>query len=190
MLEEVDDLVAGDLLGIEEHVEAHVLEDELVLGQQVGLVIDAGDDTLGAQPLGEEGADDVHGLGLGGVHRDEKVRLRAAGFPEDLDGGGVAEDGDHVGRGVEPLEPRIVVVDDGDVSAFVAEHLRQVGPHLAGPFDDDLHTSVLVIRHKDTQISRQAREDLDFFVKICLYLQYHETTSCLRSRRADARLLL
>ena len=190
MLEEVDDLVAGDLLGIEEHVEAHVLEDELVLGQQVGLVIDAGDDTLGAQPLGEEGADDVHGLGLGGVHRDEKVRLCTAGFPEDLDGRGVAEDGDHVGRGVEPLEPCIVVVDDGDVPAFVAEHLRQVGPHLAGPFDDDLHTSFLVIRHKDTQISRQAREDLDFFVKICLYLQYHETTSCLRSRRADARLLL
>ena len=159
MLEEVDDLVAGDLLGIEEHVQAHILEDQLVLGQQVGLVIDAGDDALGAQPLGEKGADDVHGLGLGRVHRDKKVRLRAAGFPEDLDGGGVTEDGDHVGRGVQPLETRLVVVDDGDVPAFMAEHLRQMGPHLAGPFDDDLHTSVLVINDKDKQIC----EDLFIF---------------------------
>jgi hypothetical protein len=143
MLEHVDDFVAGDLLRIEEHVEAHVLEHELVLRKEVGFVFDTGDDALGAELLRQQGADDVHGLGCGGIDRDEKVRLVAAGFLEDRDGGRVAEHGDDVGHGGEPLQPDFVVVDDGDVSAFVAEHLRKVGSHLSGSFDDNLHTIVL-----------------------------------------------
>ena len=120
--------------------------------------------------MGQQGADDVHGLGGGGIDRDEEVRLGAAGFPEDRDGGRVAEDGDHVGRGVEPLEPRFVVVDDGDVTAFVAEHLREVGAHLSGPFDDDFHTFVLVNRHKYKQIFRKMSKSIRACREISLYL--------------------
>ena len=86
MLEHVDDLVAGNLLRIEEHVNAHILEHQLVLRNQIGLVIHAGDHPFRAQLLRQQGADDVHGLGGEGIHGDEEVRLGAAGVAEDLDG--------------------------------------------------------------------------------------------------------
>ena len=140
MLEHVDDLVAGDLLRVKEHVNAHVLEHELVLGDEVGFVVHTGDDPFRPQLLRQQGADDVHGLGREGIHGDEEVGPGASGVPEDLDGRRVPEDGDHIGHGGKLPQARLTVVDDGNVAAFVAEHLRQVGPHLAGPFDDDLHT--------------------------------------------------
>ena len=143
MLEHVDDFVAGDLFREEEHVQAHVLEHELVLRKEEGLVVDTGDDALGTELFRQQGADDVHRLGGGGVDRDEKVRLLAAGLLEDRDGRRVPEDGDDIGHGGEPLQPDFVVVDDGDVPAFVAEHLREMGSHLPGSFDDDLHTKFL-----------------------------------------------
>ena len=140
MAQHVHDLVAGDFFREEEHVHAHVLEQQFVLRGQVVLIGDAGDDPLGAQFLGQQGADDVDALGLMGIDGDEKVRVSATGILEDADGGEFADDGGYIRLARQPPDAFLVAVDDRDVVGLLAQHLGQMRTHLSGTFNDYLHT--------------------------------------------------
>ena len=126
VLEQVDDLVAGDLLRIEEEVDAHVLEHQFVLRIHVGEVIDARRHALRADLLRQHGADDVDGLGNVRVDGDQQVGRLRPGLAQHGDGGRVPLDGNNVRRGGKLRDPRRVRVTDDDVVGFVAQHLREV----------------------------------------------------------------
>ena len=146
----VQDFVGGALFGEEHHVKAHVLEQKLVLGGQVGFVVNAGNYAFGPQFLGQEGAHDVYALVHGGVHGDEKVCMGAAGLREETYLGGLPQDGGYVGGGHKGPDTLRVRVDDGDLAAFRAKHLGQMRSYLSCAFYDNLHAKTSLIR-KDTK---------------------------------------
>ena len=92
-----DNLLGCALFGVEHQVYAHLLEQELVLRGEVVLVVHAGDDLSGPEPLCEQGADYVDLLVDVGVDGYEQVSLRHSGLPEHRDAGRVAVDRAHVG---------------------------------------------------------------------------------------------
>ena len=97
--QQVHDFITGALLGEKHHVQAHVLEQQFVLGGEIGFVVDTGNHALGAQLLGQKGAYDIDALLHPGVDGDEKVGSVAAGIFQDADGGRWALDGDDIGLG-------------------------------------------------------------------------------------------
>ncbi len=146
----VQDFVGGTFFGEEHHVHAHVLEQEFVLGGQIGFVVYTGNNTLGSQFFGQKGAHDVHALVHGGVHGDEKICMGAAGLREETDLGGLPQDGGYVGGGHKGPDTLRVRIDDGDLAAFRAKHLGQMRSYLSCAFYDNLHAKTSLIC-KDTK---------------------------------------
>ena len=138
MPQQVDDLAGRHLLRIEQVVDAHVDEHLFVVGFQIFVVVDAGDRLAGAELLGQHGRNDVRRLF--GTHGDEEVRLAHGGLLEHRERRAVALDDDHVGHARDGLQPLGIVVHDGDVVVFAAEHLGQMAAHLPRSGDDDFHS--------------------------------------------------
>ena len=126
MLEEVADLVSGQPFRIEHELDAHLLEQNLVLGCQIVVVADSGGHFGCAEILRQQGADYVHFLWNERYDRDEQVRMGYVGIPHSLDGRRRGENGRDVGNGCQGCQPFRIVVDHGNLVGFVAEHLGQM----------------------------------------------------------------
>ena len=141
VLEEIDDLVGRGPLGIEQQLDAHFLEQQLVLGRQVVLVAYACDHLAGAQPLCQQGSHYVYLLGREGVHGDEQVGVADIGFAQDAYRRRIAHHGLNVRVGAQGIDALLVVVYDRDVVGLALEHVREMGAYLSGTFNDDFHNS-------------------------------------------------
>ena len=138
MPQQVDDLAGRHLFGIEQVVDAHVDEHLLVVGFEVLVVVDAGDGLPGAQLLGQHRRHDVVVLLV--VHGDEKVALAHRSLAEHGESRRIPLDGNHVGQTPHVGKQFLVAVDNGDVVAVAAQHLRQMAPHLSRSRYYDFHS--------------------------------------------------
>ena len=114
------------VFSVEQELYAHFLEQKLVFGRQVVLVIDSGDDLGGPQPLCEQGSDYVDFLGGEWVHGYEQVSHLHSGLLQGLDGSGVAHHRLHVGVEGEIVDTLLVGVYDQNLIPFHAKHLCQM----------------------------------------------------------------
>ena len=126
MFKEFEYLIRRQFLRTEHELNAHLLEQQLVLGGEKVLVINPGSHFLRSQVLGQKGADNVDILRNEWHDGDEQVSVADISLPHSLQGRGMPLDGDHVGDRCDVTEPLRVVVYNGYVVGFLPEHLRQV----------------------------------------------------------------
>ena len=138
--ERVDDFIRRNPFRVKDVVDARFAQQPPAVSPEHLFVADTGDDALGAEFLRENGTQQVHFLGDKGENGDVKVRSPGAGLLENAQGAGAALDGLHVRIDGEVCEPFGIAVNDRDGMALGPQELGQVGPHLAGPFNDDFHT--------------------------------------------------
>ncbi len=85
VVEEADYLVRRYPFRIEHHLDAHLFEQQLVLGGQELLVADPCDDLRGPESLCEQGPHDVDFLRSEGIHGDIQVGPLNSGLLQDFD---------------------------------------------------------------------------------------------------------
>ena len=128
-------LVTGALFREEQHVYAQVLEQQFVLRGKVAFVVYTGQDPLGADLLGQQGAHYVHALRLERIHGNEKIGLGAACLSKQGNGGRGTLD-----RGyIEFAYTLPILVYDGDFIGRVAQQLGKMRTNLSGAFNNNLH---------------------------------------------------
>ena len=83
MLQKLEDLISCKFLGIEHELDAHLLEQQLVLGSKKIIVVNPGRDLFCSEVLCQKGAYDIDILGYERNDRDEQVGVLDIGLPHD-----------------------------------------------------------------------------------------------------------
>ena len=143
MLQQIEDLIGGEPLGIEHQLDAHLLEQQLVLGREKVVVVNSGCNFLGSEIFGEQRAHDVHILWHERHDGDEQISVLHVGLAHHPQRGWRSFDGDHVGYRADVGKPLRIIVNDGYVIGLKTKHLRQMRTYLAGSLNDDFHINFL-----------------------------------------------
>ena len=139
MFQKVEDLIRRQPLGVEQQLDTHLLEQQLVLGGKEIVVVNSGGDLPGSEILCQQGAHDVDILRYERHHRDEQVGVLDPGLSHGAQGGRTSLDRHHIGYRADFGESLRIVVDDGYVIGLQAQHLCQMRADLTGSLKDDFH---------------------------------------------------
>ena len=131
------DLLGGQHFGVDERVHAQLLEEFLVLGQQVFVVVDAGHGLLRAQVGGQQAG--RHVAAFVGGDGDEEVGVFHAHFLQPRYRRGRGVDGHQVEVRPEGVELVLVFVHEDDVLLLAREQLGQMCAYCAGTGNDNFH---------------------------------------------------
>ena len=135
--ERVNDLVCCQYFRINEVVQTHLLEELLVLGQEVFVVIDTCQCFLRAELVRHETGG--HVLGLIGRNGDEQVTIPDADVFEVMDRSRAADFGQHVVFGIEVAEFLDVLIHQTDFHVFAGQQLSQVPSYFSSSCNNNAH---------------------------------------------------
>ena len=130
-------LVGGQHLRVDEVVETHVLEEAFVLRQQVFVVIDSRERSLGAQGVGDEAR--RHVLRLVRSDGDEQVAVLDANLPQVVYRGWITYFGEHVIVGAQVAQPLLEFVQETDFHVLTAQQFSQVCTYFSSTRNNDSH---------------------------------------------------
>ncbi len=86
MFQKVEYLIGRQPLGVEEQLDTHLLEQQLVLGGKEIVVVNSGCNFPSSEIFGEQRAHDVYILRYERHHRDEQVGVLHPGLPHGAKG--------------------------------------------------------------------------------------------------------
>ena len=133
----VGDVGGGQHFGVDHRVDAYLLEELLVLGLQVFVVVDAGHGLLGTEGVGDGAGRNIGGLLGGDAH--EEVGLVGTGVLEYADAGGQGVVGHDVVL-ADAFQLLFVGIDEHAVLVLPRQQLRQMGSYGTCAYYYNLHT--------------------------------------------------